>query len=117
MPSPPGPGSPGPGGNVTETGYLGVIFMEYVNIERKSGGTWSQIAQNVPATFEEVKLKSRVHMETWTHKPLYTLWLSPVTTFADGDRVIRSDSSHWYMRGSPIAAPLKTHVVALVEGS
>ena len=117
MPTPPGPGNPGPGGSVPGTGYLGAIFTEYVNVERKSGGVWSEVARSVPATFEEVRFGARANLEVWTHKPLYTLWLSPMTTCADGDRVIRSDGSRWYIRGTPLSAPLKTHVVALVEGS
>src|SRR2546421_1400942 len=117
MPTPPPPSGSGPGGSVPGTGYLGVIFVEYVNVERKISGVWNEVARSVPATFEEVRLGKRVDLETWTHKPLYTLWLSPVTTFVDGDRVIRSDGSRWYMRGTPLTAPLRTHVVVLVEGS
>ena len=117
MPTPPGPGSPGPGGSVSGTGHLGAIFVEYVNVERKISGSWTEVARSVPATFEEVRFGLRAKIETWTHKPLYTLWLSPTTTFVDGDRVIRSDGTRWYMRGAPLMVPLRTHVVALIDGS
>ena len=117
MPTPPWPGNPGPGGNIAGTSHLAVMFMEYVNVERKISGVWNEIARSVPATFEEVRFSSRAKIEVWTHKPLYTLWLSPVTTYVDGDRIIRSDGSRWYVRGAPLAAPLRTHVIALIEGS
>ena len=117
MPTPPGPSGTGAGGRLPGTGHLGVIFVEYVNVERKSGRVWSEVARRVPAAFDEVRIGTRAELETWTHKPLYTLWLSPVTTFVDGDRVIRSDGTRWYMRGRPVKAPLGTHVAALVEGS
>ena len=117
MPTPPGPGSLGPGGNLPGTAHLGVMFVEYVNVERKISGSWTEVARSVPATFEEVRFGLRAEIETWTHKPLYSLWISPATTFADGDRVIRSDGTRWYIRGAPLVAPLRTHVVALVEGS
>lgn len=124
MPAPPpstgpGPGgsTPGPQGNLPGTEYMGVIFLEYVNIERKISGVWTQIAGNVPATFEPLKVHTRVEMEPWTHKPLYCLWLFPKTAAADGDRVIRSDGSHWYIRGEPLRAPRGTHVAALAEGA
>jgi hypothetical protein len=93
------------------------MLTEKVNVERMSGGVWTVIARSVPATFENVMPTTRQKLETWTHKPLFMLWLSPVTSFADGDRVIRSDGTRWYMRGAPMAAPLNTHVVALIEGS
>ena len=117
MPIPPPPSGSGPAGNLPGTAHLGAIFVEFVNVERKSGGVWSEVARSVPATFEEVRAPGRVKLETWTHKPLLVLWLAPVTAFMDGDRVIRSDGSRWYMRGTPLAAPLNTHVAVLVEGS
>ena len=68
-----------PGGNLPGTEGLGVIFQEYVDVERKSGGVWGNIARNVPATFEPMKIYTRVKMEPWTHKPLFGLWLLPDT--------------------------------------
>ena len=106
---------PGPRGNLPGTEQMGVIFLEYVDIERKSGASWNQIAIGVPATFEPLKLHSRVGMEPWSHKPLLCLWVLPDTPIADGDRVIRDDGSHWYIRGAPLMAPMKTHIVALAE--
>lgn len=117
MPTPPSPSGAGPGGSLPGTGHLGAIFVEYVNVERKISGTWTEIARSLPATFEEVRFNQRAKIEVWTHKALYTLWLSPMTTFLDGDRVIRSDGTRWYIRGTPLTAPLRTHVVALVEAS
>src|SRR5436309_3334764 len=77
MPTPPPPGTTGPAGNLPGTESLGVIYLEYVDVERKSGGVWGQIAGNVPATFEPLKIHTRTELETWSHKPLYGLWLFP----------------------------------------
>ncbi len=124
MPNPPPPGGPGPGGNtpgaqgnLPGTEHMGIIFLEYVNIERKISGTWTEVARNVPATFEPLKVHTRVKMEPWTHKPLYCVWLFPRTPAIDGDRVIRSDGSRWYIRGDPLRAPRGTHVAALAEAA
>ena len=106
---------PGPRGNLPGTEVAGIIFLEYVDVERKSGGVWSQIAGRVPATFEPVPVHSRQTLETWSHKPLLCLWIMPDTPLADADRVIRDDGSHWYIRGAPLLAPMKTHIVALAE--
>ena len=118
MPTPPpslGPGGTGPSGTLPGTEHTGVIFQEYVNVERKEGGSWTQIAANVPATFESLKTAARVDLEPWTHKPIYCLWLYPNAPLDDGDRLIRSDSSRWYVRGEP--NPSRTHTLALVEAS
>jgi hypothetical protein len=115
MPTQPPPGTLGPAGNLPGTEYLGVIYLEYVDVERKSGGVWGQIAGNVPATFEPLKIHTRAELETWSHKPLFCLWMFPGTPLDDGDRVIRSDGSHWYIRGAPLKAPRNTHIAALAE--
>jgi hypothetical protein len=106
---------PGPHGNMPGTEHTGIIFLETINIERKIGGIWTQIAAGVPATFEPLSLHSRVEMEPWSHKPLLCLWLMPDTPIADADRAIRSDGSHWYIRGAPLMAPMKTHIAAIAE--
>ena len=93
----------------------GVIFLEYVNVERKISSVWTQLAGNVPATFEPLTLHVRYELQTWSHKPLLCLWMLPNTTIDDGDRVIRSDGSHWYIRGAPLVAPAGTHIAALAE--
>jgi hypothetical protein len=97
------------------TEHLGIILLESVRIERKVNGVWSRIAERVPATFEPVPIPHRVKLETWTHKPLLCLWLLPQTPIQDGDRVIRDDGSRWYVRGAPLTAPARTHIVALTE--
>src|SRR5207302_226767 len=109
--------TPGLAGSLPGTEGLGVIFLEYVNVERKISGVWTAIATNVPATFERLGLHRRVEMEPWTHKPLYGLWLFPNTPLQDADRVVRSDGSHWYVRGAPLTAPLNTHIAALTESA
>jgi hypothetical protein len=108
---------PGAVGNLPGTERLGVIFLEYVNVERKVSGVWTAMATNVPATFERLNVHKRVEMEPWSHKPLYGLWLFPNTPLQDGDRVVRSDGSHWYIRGAPLSAPLSTHIAALAEAA
>lgn len=115
MSTPQAPSNIPPSGNLPATEHLGIVFLEYVNIERKSGGVWNLIAANVKATFEPLRIHTRVEMETWTHKPLLCLWLLPNTSIQDGDRVIRSDNSHWYIRGAPLMSPAKTHIVAIAE--
>jgi hypothetical protein len=107
--------APGPFGNLPGTEHLGILFTEYVDIERSVGGTWTRIAAGVPAAFEPVRLHTRVDLEPWTHKPLLGLWLMPDTPLEDGDRVVREDGSRWYVRGAPLAAPARTHIAALVE--
>lgn len=104
------------GGNLPGTLHSGLIFLEYANVERKSGGVWSAIATDVPSTFERVESAGRARLETWTHKPLFSVWLAAVS-IADGDRLIRSDGTRWYVRGAPLTSPDRTHVVALVEAS
>src|SRR5690348_10163774 len=99
----------GPAGNLPGTEHLGVIFTEYVGVERNIGGTWTSVDSTVPATFEPISIHGRMELETWTHRPLFCVWLFPNTTVDDGDRVIRSDGSHWYVRGAPLIAPLGTH--------
>src|SRR5262249_29833156 len=96
---------PGPHGNLGGAEQWGLIFLETIDIERKISGVWTQIAVNVPATFEPLSLHSRVEMEPWSHKPLLCLWLMPDTPLADGDRAIRGDGSHWYVRGTPLVGP------------
>lgn len=108
-------GAGGASGGVPGTQRSGLILYETVSIERKSGGVWSSVATGVPATFEVVRIHTRYEMQTWTHKPLLCVWLLPDTSVQDGDRVIRSDGSHWYVRGAPLTAPAGTHIVALTE--
>lgn len=115
MAIPKAPDSLVPDGNLPGTERSGLIFLEYVNIERKSGGVWSQVAANLPATFESVKVHTRFELSTWSHKPLLCLWLMPDAPIQDADRVIRSDGSHWYVRGAPLLAPGRTHIAALTE--
>lgn len=108
-------GSSEPVRRLPGTEHLGIILLESVQIERRAGGVWSRIAERVPATFEPVPIPRRVELETWTHKPLLCLWLLPETPIQDGDRVIRDDGSRWYVRGAPLTAPGRTHIVALTE--
>jgi len=118
-PDDPNPGGqvPGPLGTLPGTAHTGLILLEYVNVERKISGAWTTIASGVPATFEPLSTHARLELETWSHKPLLALWLMPATSLQDGDRVIRSDSSRWYIRGAPLAGPLGTHVAAIAEGA
>jgi hypothetical protein len=109
--------APAVSGNLPNTAHTGLIFLEYANLERKSGGVWSAIGTNLPVTFDRVETAGRVRLETWTHKPLFSVWLSGVTSIQDGDRLIRADGSHWYVRGAPMVAPGGTHIVALVEAA
>ncbi len=104
-------------GNLAGTDHLGVIFLEYVNVERKVDGVWAQVALNAPATFEPVSLHRRLELATWTHKPLLCLWLMPSASLQDGDRVVRRDGSRWYVRGAPLLAPGGTHIAALAEAA
>src|SRR5436305_324122 len=122
MPTPPPPGGSGgtsdargPARNLPGTERSGLIFYEYVNIERKSGGVWNQIAEDQPAAFEPVDVHTRIELSAWSHKPLLCLWLMPDTPIQDADRVIRYDGSHWYVRGMPLLAPGGTHIAALTE--
>ena len=124
MASPRAPGSgddlghvPAAAGNLPATVHSGLIFLEYVNIERKSGGVWNSVASNSPATFETVSIDRRIKLETWTHKPLLCVWLPPEMAVLDGDRIIRSDASHWYVRGAAITSPDRTHIAAFVEAA
>lgn len=105
----------GSAGNMPGTERCGVVFLEYVNVERKSGGVWSQVFANLPATFEPISLFTRAQLQAWTHKPLLCLWLMPDAAVQDGDRIVRSDGSHWYIRGMPLLAPGRTHIAALAE--
>lgn len=109
--------SPSVDGNLPDTAHTGMIFLEYANLERKSGGVWSAIGPNLPVTFERVETASRARLETWTHKPLFSVWMSGVTTVQDGDRLIRADGTRWYVRGAPMVSPGGTHIVALVEAA
>jgi hypothetical protein len=109
--------APAVAGNLPDTAHTGMIFLEYANLERKSGGVWTAIGANLPVTFERVETASRARLETWTHKPLFSVWLSGVTSVQDGDRLIRADGSHWYVRGAPMVSPGGTHIVALVEAA
>lgn len=109
--------SPAAAGNLPDTAHTGLIFLEYANLERNSGGIWSAIGTDLPVTFERVETAGRSRLETWTHKPLFTVWLSGVTSVQDGDRLIRADGSHWYVRGAPMVSPGGTHIVALVEAA
>ena len=106
---------PGLRGNLPGTEGLGIIFLETVDIERKVAGVWTSVAADVPATFEPLNLPVREGLATWTHKPLFCIWLLPDTAIADADRVVRSDGSRWYVRGAPLAAPMRTHLAALAE--
>ncbi len=103
--------------NLPGTAHLGLILLERVDVERQSGGLWSQIAAGVPATFEPLSLHTRAELATWTHKPLFCLWLYPSIAIADGDRIKRGDGSDWYVRGTPFFAPRRTHYVAIVEAT
>ena len=109
--------APSPSGNLPGTSHTGLIYLEYANVERKSGGVWSVVAPNVTATFNKVETEGRLRLETWTHKPLFSVWLPPSAGIQDGDRIIRSDGTRWYVRGSAMLSPDRTHVVALVEAS
>jgi hypothetical protein len=104
-------------GNLPSTLNSGLIFLEYANIERKIGGVWTAVGTDVPSTFERVESVGRARLETWTHKPLFSVWLPPGASIADGDRLIRSDGTRWYVRGAPMSSPGNTHIVALVEAS
>ena len=119
-PRPPGAPSasgnvPGPAGNLPGTEHHGIIFLEYVHVERKIGGVWTNLASNVPATFEPIRIHGRVELETWSHKPLLCVWLLPDTPIQDADRVIRQDGSRWYIRGAPLIAADRSHIAALGE--
>ena len=109
--------TPAVAGNLPHTAHTGMIFLEYANLERKSGGVWSAIGVNLPVTFEPVETACRVRLEPWTHKPLFSVWLSGVTSVQDGDRLIRADGTHWYIRGAPMVSPGGTHIVAMVEAA
>ena len=122
MPNPNSPGTPnssgqtpGRSGNIPGTERSGIVFYEYVNIERKIAGTWTVMSSNIPATFEPVSLHRRSELQNWTHKPLLGVWLMPTASAQDGDRFVRSDGSHWYVRGAPISGPGATHLAALTE--
>lgn len=109
--------APSLSGNLPGTDHTGLIYLEYANIERKSGAVWSVIASNVPATFEKVETEGRLRLETWSHKPLFSVWLPPSAAIVDGDRIVRCDGTRWYVRGSALVSPERTHIVALVEAS
>lgn len=122
MPNPNSPGTPNSSGqtpdrsgNLPETERSGLVFYEYVNIERKISGTWTAQASNIPATFEPMNLHGRTDMQAWSHKPLFGVWLLPNAPVKDGDRFVRYDGSHWYVRGAPLLGPGGTHLAALAE--
>ncbi|MEP6756652.1 MAG: hypothetical protein ABJA67_14195 [Chthonomonadales bacterium] len=124
MSNPNSPGTPDANGNTPNrtsglpgTGRSGLVFYEYVNIERKVSGTWTAQATNIPATFEPVRMEGRTDLAAWTHKPLFGVWLMPTAPVQDGDRIVRYDGSHWYVRGTPLVGPGGTHRAALVEGA
>ncbi len=94
----------------------GLILLERVRIERRQGQAWTSIAEDVPATFEPLRLRTRVALEPWTHRPLLGLWLLPSAPLQDGDRVVRADGSRWRVRGTPLRGPLGTHIAAITEG-
>jgi hypothetical protein len=103
------------GGALAGTRHTGLLLTEAVRVERKGGGVWSEVAASVPATLEPVSLRLRSEMETWTHKPLVTVWLLPATDLEDGDRLVRADGERWYVRGAPARAATGTHMAALAE--
>lgn len=113
LPTPDGAAAPAP---VRGTAHLGILFLETVQVERRISGTWTRLASDVPATFEAVSLHTRAELAAFTHKPLLCLWLYPAAVLLDGDRVIRSDGSGWYVKGTPFLAPRGTHYAVLVEG-
>lgn len=105
----------GAAGNVPGTESIGIIYQERVNVECKKDGEWSAIQRNVPALFEPVNLSGRISLEAWTHKPLMTVWLPPCIDVQDGYRLIRSDATRWYIRGTPVMAGSGACMVALAE--
>jgi hypothetical protein len=109
--------APSPAGNLPGTAHTGLILLEYAGHERKSGEDWVAVNSDLPVTFQAVQTEGRLRLETWTHKPLFSVWLPPSVSILDGDRLIRSDGSRWYVRGAPLVSPSRTHVVALVEAA
>jgi hypothetical protein len=95
----------------------GLLMTEAVGIERSADGVWTEVATEVPATFEELDLDERVALATWTHKPLLRIWLLPDVDVREGDRIVRSDGSRWYVRGAPLAGPGRAHLAALTEAA
>ncbi len=108
---------PGPSGAIPGTEVLGVFLNELADLERKISGTWTVVTTNAPLTFEPLKLHRRVEMAAYTHKPLQCVWALPDLDVRDGDRIHRGDDSHWYVRGAPLAAPMGTHQVLIVEAT
>ncbi len=104
-------------GNLPGTINSGLIFLEYVNIERKIASVWTAVVSNLPATFEPISTDRRLKLETWTHKPIFCVWLPPDAPIQDGDRIIRCDGSHWYLRGAAIASPDRTHIALVAEAA
>ena len=108
---------PGPSGAIPGTDMLGVFLNETADLERKSGGIWSVVTANAPLTFEPIQLHRRAEMASFTHKQLQCVWTLPDLTVLDGDRIHRGDNSYWYVRGTPLMAPMGTHRVIIVEAT
>jgi hypothetical protein len=97
----PGGAKPSRLGNLPKTDPGGIIFQEYVHVERSLNGAWMLIGENIPAAFDPLGLQFRTALEPWSHKPLRTVWLAADAALMDGDRLIRFTGERWYVRGMP----------------
>lgn len=102
-------------GNLPVSDSGGIIFQEYVHVERDINGTWELVAENMPATFDPLNLQSRTSLELWSHKPLLTVWIAKESGLKDGDRLIRYTGDRWYVRGMPRTAHPNQCIEAMVE--
>jgi hypothetical protein len=112
---PPNGAKPSFMGNLPKTERGGIIFQEYVHLERKINGAWTLIAENIPAAFDPLGLQARTTLEPWSHKPLRTIWLAMEAELTDGDRLIRFTGERWYVRGMPTAIRFAGCVEAITE--